>query len=42
MCLLAKCQHDADNNTKLTMLNGAPKRRGKPSVKIQVLHNDKS
>ena len=39
MHLLAKCQHDA---TQLTMLNGAPNKRGKPSVKTLVLHNNTS
>ena len=42
MYLLAKCQNIMQITMQLTMLNGAPNRRGKPSVKILVLHNNTS
>jgi len=41
MFLLAKCQYNANNNAT-DNANGAPNRRGKPSVKTPVLHNNTS
>jgi len=43
MCLLAEnVPHNENNNArKMTMLNGVPNRRGRPSVKTSVLHNTK-
>jgi len=38
MCLLAENVHRKITMLKMTMLNGIPNRRGRPSVKTSVLH----